>query len=165
MGAPDLNCGIWDLVPWPGIKLRSWVLVTGPPGKSQGPFQLYGSSLSAWLFPANLWPLPYRPSHVYTHQSHSFSKQIRLCLFPAYCFTWFPAAYGALLRLACENLAPERSGAPPHSSSQSTSWKHLFYIQECNCSLSCTVLFPLSSSRQELLQTACRIGVQLHVAV
>ena len=113
LGAPGLNWGIWDLVPWPGIKLRAWVLVTWPPAKSQGPFQLYGSSLSAWLFPAHMWPLPYRPSHVYTHQSHSFSKQIGLCLFPAYCFTWFPTAYGTLPRLACENLAPERSGAPP----------------------------------------------------
>ena len=34
------SCGIWDLVPWPGIKpsspvLEHSVLTTGPPGKSQ----------------------------------------------------------------------------------------------------------------------------------
>ena len=35
------SCGIWDLVPWPGIEPRPpalgrGVLATGPPGKSQG---------------------------------------------------------------------------------------------------------------------------------
>ena len=33
----DLSCGMWDLVPWPGIEPGHWdhgVLVTGPPGKS-----------------------------------------------------------------------------------------------------------------------------------
>ena len=39
LAVPDLNCSVWDLVPWPGIKPQplNWkhqVLITGPPGKS-----------------------------------------------------------------------------------------------------------------------------------
>ena len=39
-GMQTLGCGMWDLVPWPGIKPRPlhWeggVLATGPPGKSR----------------------------------------------------------------------------------------------------------------------------------
>ena len=33
LAVPCLSCGMWVLVPWPGIKAR--VLATGPPGKSQ----------------------------------------------------------------------------------------------------------------------------------
>ena len=39
--APHLSCGMWDLVPWPGIEpwplhWEHGVLATRPPGKSQG---------------------------------------------------------------------------------------------------------------------------------
>ena len=39
LAAPGLSCGMWDLVPWPGIEPKppDWergILTTGPPGKS-----------------------------------------------------------------------------------------------------------------------------------
>ena len=51
-GMQTLNCGRWDLIPWPGIKWGPlhWehrVLVPGSPGKSQCPV--------SYVFLPNMW--------------------------------------------------------------------------------------------------------------
>ena len=83
----DLSCGMWDLVPWPGIKPKSsalgvWVLATGPPGK----FLYWSFSLlnKLLILPRKVFLIP----HCLVSSLYSFKSQLNV-ISSASCFHWF----------------------------------------------------------------------------